>query len=196
MAADNLQTLRKNAADGIYPPDALPNWVHPTSAGRARHHRRLSGAIVADGVVAGLIGSAVIAMLFAVLGLATGRGALHVPGVLAGALFAGDGGPAGASPILGYTVLHALVLTAIGIVTAAFARLAGAAQQGWYLGAVGLLFIVGHIVALPLWFGDAVQATLSPWLVSAGTTTGIVAMCAYLWWRNPSIAAAAHEPDE
>jgi hypothetical protein len=197
MVADNLQAVRKNAARGIYPPDDMPNWVHPSSAGRARHHRRLFGAIVADGVVAGLMGAAVIAALFAVLGLATGRGALHVPAVLGAALFAGGGSEAAApSPVLGYSVLHALVLMAIGIVMAAFARLAGAAQQGWYLGVVGLLFIAGHIVALPIWFGDAVQATLSPWLVSAGTTAGVVVISAYLWWRNPAIATAAREPDE
>jgi hypothetical protein len=41
-----------------------------------------------------------------------------------------------------------------------------------------------------------VSAVLPLWRVAAATGVGILAMCIFLWWRIPEIAAAMHEPDE
>jgi hypothetical protein len=188
----SLDTATRRAAVN---PDELPGWVHPSSAGRARHHRRLLAAIVRDGVLAGVLGAALIAGFFALMSLFAGRSPLHVAALLGSALFPqATWAPAGSA--LAYTAVHTAVLVAIGIMISGLARVAAGTLQGWYVAVLGLLFLAGHIVALPIWFGDAVAAQLPLWLVNVVTGLGMLGMCAYLWWRNPGIAAVMHEPDE
>jgi uncharacterized membrane protein len=82
------------------------------------------------------------------------------------------------------------------VMLAGLARAAAATLQGWYIAVLGLLFVAAHVIALPIWFSDDVSAALPLWRVAAATGVGMLAMCMFLWWRTPGIAAGMHEPDE
>jgi hypothetical protein len=176
--------------------ETVYGWEHPSAVGRARHHRQLLAEILMDGALAGVLGSAVIAALLAASSLLAGQSAFHIAAILGSTIF-GQPATAGASaPVLAYTAAHTAALILIGVMLGGLARLAAATLQGWYVAALGLLFVAAHIVALPIWFGADVSAVLPLWRVAAATGVGILAMCLYLWWRIPEIAAAMHEPDE
>jgi hypothetical protein len=176
--------------------EVVYGWEHPSAAGRARHHRELLAEIVKDGALAGVLGSAVIAALLAASSLLAGRSAFHIAAILGSTMFGQSAAAGATAPVLAYTAAHTAALILIGVMLAGLARLAASTLQGWYVAALGLLFVAAHIVALPIWFGDEVSAVLPLWRVAAATGVGILAMCIFLWWRIPEIAAAMHEPDE
>jgi hypothetical protein len=178
--------------------DAGPvyGWEHPSSAGRARHHRRLAAAIGRDGALAGLIGSAVITALLAVSSLLAGRPAFHIAGILGTTILGQHATAESGAPVLAWTAAHTAVLILIGVMLAGLARVAAATLQGWYVAVLGLLFVAAHVIALPIWFSDDVSAALPLWRVAAATGVGMLAMGMFLWWRTPDIAAGMHEPDE
>ena len=78
-------------------------------------------SILREGVVAGLIGAAVVALWFLVFDIARGRPFL-TPGLLGAAVFRGVTNPAGVEPtfgnVLGYTIVHGLAFVAFGVVAA------------------------------------------------------------------------------
>ena len=78
-------------------------------------------SVLREGIVAGRIGAAVVAIWFFVFDLLRGRPFL-TPTLLGSFVFFGVNTPAGlapsAGPILGYTVLHGLAFVAFGIVAA------------------------------------------------------------------------------
>src|SRR5262245_38672545 len=78
-------------------------------------------SVLREGIVAGLIGAAVVALWFFVFDLARGTPFL-TPTLLGSMVFFGVKTPVGLDPalgpILGYTVLHGLAFIAFGIVAA------------------------------------------------------------------------------
>ena len=78
-------------------------------------------SVLREGIVAGLIGAAVVALWFFVFDLLRGRPFL-TPTLLGSFVFFGVNTPAGLDPalgpILGYTVLHGLAFVAFGVVAA------------------------------------------------------------------------------
>jgi hypothetical protein len=169
-------------------PDIPPRW-----------HWKRTKRVLRDGFFAGLLGYASLALFFAVVSLMNGRSPFHVAGVLASALFGtppDQAGSVGAGPILAYNAFHLLVLIIAGLILAMLGRLAARALQGWYLALHVVIFGVGHILALPIWFNDNVRAALPIWLVVIGTVLAAAMMGAYLWFANPDIRKAMHEPDE
>jgi len=78
-------------------------------------------SVLRDGIVAGVIGAAVVALWFLVLDIARGKPFL-TPALLGAAVFYGITTPVGltitAGPLIGYTLLHVLAFVAFGIVAA------------------------------------------------------------------------------
>src|SRR6185436_6465362 len=78
-------------------------------------------SILREGIVAGLIGAAVVAVWFLVFDIARGQPFL-TPGLLGAAVFHGVTDPAGLKPtfgnVLGYTIIHGLAFVAFGVVAA------------------------------------------------------------------------------
>ncbi len=124
----------------------------------------LDRRVFREGVVAGLIGAAVVAVWFLIFDLSAGR-PLRTPALLGAAVFQGLRDPQGlhvtAGPVIGYTILHVLAFVAFGILCAilvaaadrepvlllAFVALYGVFQI-FFLGLVGLLaqFLLGAIL--------------------------------------------------
>src|ERR1044071_1169507 len=118
-------------------------------------------SVLREGIVAGLIGAAVVAVWFFVFDLLRGRPFI-TPTLLGSFVFFGINTPVGLEPapgpILRYTVLHGLVFIAFVILFAAF--------EVFFFGVLSVL-------------GRAMQAALVWWSVLIGNLLASVAM---LWF--------------
>jgi hypothetical protein len=139
-------------------------------------------SVVREGVVAGLIGAAVVAVWFLVFDLAHGHPFL-TPTLLGSFVFFGVHTPTGLEPalgpILGYTVLHGLAFIAFGIVAATMMAMSER-EPTLFVGFVILfacfeVFFFGVLSVL----GRAAQATLVWWAVLVGNLLASIAM---LWF--------------
>lgn len=146
---------------------------------------------VGEGVMAGLIGAAVVAGWFLVLDLIIGR-LLFTPAALGSALFLGVETPEAVQitvgTVLGYTVIHVGVFLLAGIAFATAVRHAEqqtAVLMGVMLFAVATVtFAVGAMAILASW----VLAELTWWGIAIGNLLAAAAMAAFLWMRHPRLA--------
>lgn len=152
-----------------------------------------------EGILAGLIGAAMVAVWFLVLDLVVGR-LFFTPAALGSALFYGVEGTAAvrvtAATVLGYSLVHVAVFLVIGVV---FAGLAAQAEaQRSFLMAIVLLFVtsltlsIGLMAILASW----VLAALTWWGIATGNLLAAVAMGVYLWKRHPQLAHDMPEAEE
>lgn len=143
---------------------------------------RAGAPILREGVVAGLLGAAVVALWFLAFDLARGT-PLLTPSLLGSALFYGVNTPSGLEPtagvILGYTIVHGLAFVAFGIVAAAV--LAASEQEPSLVIAVVILFacfetfFLGVVSVL----GASVMGALVWWAILVGN---FLAAAAMLWY--------------
>jgi len=139
-------------------------------------------SVVREGIVAGLIGAAVVAVWFFVFDLLRGRPFL-TPTLLGSLVFFGVKTPTGLDPalgpILGYTVLHGLAFIAFGVVAATMMAMSER-EPTLFVGFVILfacfeVFFFGVLSVL----GRAVEAALVWWAVLVGNLLASIAM---LWY--------------
>ena len=141
-------------------------------------------SVVREGIVAGLIGAAVVALWFFVFDLMRGKPFL-TPTLLGSMVFFGVKTPVGLDPalgpILGYTILHGLAFIAFGIVAATMMAMSER-EPALFIGFVILfacfeVFFFGLLSVL----GRAAQATLVWWSVLIGNLLASVAMIWYFF---------------
>jgi len=141
-------------------------------------------SVLREGIVAGLIGAAVVALWFFVFDLLRGRPFL-TPTLLGSFVFFGVNTPVGLEPapgpILGYTVLHGLAFVAFGIVAATMMAMSER-EPALFIAFVILfaafeVFFFGVLSVL----GRAIQAALVWWAVLIGNLLASVAMLWYLF---------------
>jgi hypothetical protein len=149
--------------------------------------------------VAGLIGYLTVAVLFAVVNLASGRGLFHTATLLGSALFFGareaGGAVAGPGPIIAYNGLHILVSLVIGLGAAWLIFQAERNRPLWYV--VLVIFLAGFIYSVALVGVLAVElvALLSwPAILVANVAAGITAG-GYLWRRHASLLGGSAQED-
>jgi hypothetical protein len=148
-------------------------------------------SIVREGVVAGLIGAAIVAAWFLVLDAVVGR-LFFTPAALGSALFLGAEGVAAvritAGPVLGYTVVHLAAFMMVGVLFAAAAVKAEAHRS--VLMAIVLFFVasltlvVGLMAIVATW----ILVALTWWAIAIGNLLAAVAMAMYLRSRHPALA--------
>jgi len=136
-------------------------------------------SVVREGIVAGLIGAAVVAIWFFVFDLMRGKPFL-TPTLLGSMVFFGVKTPVGLEPalgpIVGYTILHGLAFIAFGIVAATMMAMSER-EPALFIGFVILfacfeVFFFGMLSVL----GRAAQAALVWWSVLIGNLLASVAM--------------------
>ena len=139
-------------------------------------------SVLREGIVAGLVGAAVVALWFFVFDLLRGRPFL-TPTLLGSFVFFGVNTPVGMQPalgpILGYTVLHGLAFVAFGIVAATMMAMSER-EPALFVAFVVLfaafeVFFFGVLSVL----GQGIQAALVWWSVLVGN---LLASLAMLWF--------------
>lgn len=146
-----------------------------------------------DGIVAGVIGAATIAIWFLFLDTINGR-PLYTPNVLGTALFRRGEGlasldslPISFEMVLMYTWVHGLMFAVIGGVVS---RLLQLAERNPNLGfGILLLFVVfefGFLMVATL-FEERILRALSWPAILLGNLLAAVAMAGYFWRRHPNL---------
>jgi len=138
---------------------------------------------IREGVIAGLIGAAVVAVWFLIYDAASGR-PFRTPALLGAATFEGlqsaKAVPTAVALVLPYTVLHGVVFAMIGVL---IAYLIGSAQRE--PSRVLMLFIVVmcfeiFFLAVVTWFAHPVLDELQWWTILVANGLAAFGMLAYL----------------
>jgi hypothetical protein len=146
-----------------------------------------------EGVVAGLIGAATIALWFLIIDTINGR-PLYTPTVLGTALFKGSAGLASPETlavsfemVLMFTWVHGLVFIIIGGLAS---RLLGIAEHNPNIGfGILLLFVVFEFgfVAVSMAFAEGVLRALTWQAVLVGNLLAAATMAGYFWRHHPRL---------
>jgi hypothetical protein len=156
-------------------------------------------ATLMEGVIAGVIGAAVLAAWFLVLDLVVGR-LFFTPAALGSALFLGAEGAAAVqitvATVLGFTLVHLVLFMIAGIIFAAAA--AGAEVQRGLLMAIVLFFVASLtlVVGLMALVASWILVELTWWGIAIGNLLAAAAMASYLWKRHPRLAADLPHAEE
>jgi hypothetical protein len=151
----------------------------------------LEGRIVREGVAAGLIGAAAVAMLILVFDVAGGA-PLQSPAILGSVILKGVRDPTlvtvSAGPILGYTVLHGLGFIAVGLIAALLVAMAE--REPAMVMALLIFFAAFEVffLALIAFWALPVLGVLAWWEILAGNLVASAAMLYYFHRRHPGLA--------
>lgn len=173
MAAQ--ESLTSQAAAGVRSRDEVPT------------------AVYAEGLLAGIVGAATIALWFLLVDLVRGQ-PFFTPTVLGTALFRGGEGldapqtlAVDFEMVLTFTWVHVLAFLVIGV---AAARLLGLAEQNPSYGfGIVLLFVIfefGFLLACSVFAEQVLQAVAWP-AVLIGNLIAAAAMASVFWWRHPRL---------
>lgn len=151
---------------------------------------RPGAPIVREGIVAGVIGAAVVALWFLLFDIGRGR-PLLTPALLGAAVFKGVNTPIGLeivpSLVVGYTVLHVLAFIAFGIIAAGV--IAAADREPSLVVAVVVLFVCfeAFFLGVVSVLGRAVTDALSWWGILAANFLAAGAMLWYFLLRHRAL---------
>jgi hypothetical protein len=154
--------------------------------------------IVREGLMAGVVGAAVVAFWFLVVDSALGR-PLFTPGALGSALFLGasdvDAIQVTVWTVLGYSLVHVIAFAVLGMVASAIAWEAER-TPALILGAL-LLFVAFEAFFLGLLavVAEFLLGPLAWWTIAVGNVLAVIAMGFYLWKKHPALKEAlARDP--
>jgi hypothetical protein len=150
-------------------------------------------SVYGEGIVAGLLGAATVALWFLVIDTINGH-PLYTPTVLGTAVFRGGAGlehpetlPVSFEMVLLFTWVHALVFAAVGGIAA---RLLAFAEHTANVGfGIVLLFVIFEFgfVAVTMIFAENVLRSLAWPAVLVGNLLAAAVMGAYFWRRHPNL---------
>jgi len=148
--------------------------------------RETAKTTLVEGLVAGLIGYASVAIVFLVANLMAGRPALFTAEVLGSAILNGNGGP---GAVLAFNGLHMVASLVIGMAAAWLLYETALRPRFWF--AVLFLFVAGFILSTVVAGVFAVELTgAAPWWTVL-TANGVAALLAggYLWSQHPGLGS-------
>jgi len=147
-------------------------------------------SVLREGIVAGLIGAAVVAAWFFAYDFARGQ-PFATPGLLGAFVFYGIRTPVGVvpalGPILGYTVLHGLAFIAFGVIAASLMAMSEREPE-LFIGFI-ILFACfeAFFFAMVQVFGLSKAGELTWWSVLVGNLLASVAMLWYFFFAHRSL---------
>ena len=168
--------------------------------------KRSTEKIWIDGLIAGMIGYAVLALFFAVSNALAGRSPFFTAAVLGEAMFYGlrdvNAVTLAPGPIIAYNGIHLVVFLLIGFGVAwTVNQLERHPDLSYFAFVLAFAGFLGSY-ALALIFGGPIAVAL-PWQLVAGANfTAGMAMATYLWWTHPLLRSElqtggeATEPEE
>ncbi len=153
--------------------------------------------VVRDGIIAGLLGAAAVALWFLVFDASRGR-LFETPGLLAAVLFHGASGselPVITWPlVVQYSVAHAIAFTLFGI--AAAALIAAAEREAGLVIALFIFFGGFEVfsIALVMFHGPTLMANISWWSLLVGNLLASGAMLGYFFFGHHALGRALLGP--
>ncbi len=154
--------------------------------------RQSKGRIVADGVMAGLLGGLIIALWFLIFDAASGH-PLQTPALLAAALLHGARTPVTLTApawtlVAEYTVAHFAVFAVLGAIGALL--IDGAESHPELFGTLLIFTIAFEVffIALVMLAGPAASAAMPWWKIIVGNLMATAGMLGFFLWRQPSLA--------
>jgi len=153
--------------------------------------------IIIDGIIAGLLGAAAVALWFLVFDASRGR-AFETPALLAAVLLHGASGADVPvitwSLVAQYSVLHVIAFALFGIAAAA---LIAAAEREAGLVIALVIFFAGFevfFIALVMFHGPALMANLSWWSILVANLLASGAMLAHFFFGHQALGRALLGP--
>jgi hypothetical protein len=147
-------------------------------------------AVVREGVVAGLLGAAGVAIWFLIVDTIGGR-PFYTPSMLGAALlsvFGNPGSEGAVTHVIVYTLFHGAAFIAVGLVLAFFVH--EAEREPEVLAALIILFILfelGVYIATALLAEFNEFGRLAWYQVAVGNAIATLAMGTYMWRRHPKL---------
>jgi hypothetical protein len=147
--------------------------------------------IVREGIIAGLIGAAAVALLILVFDIASGA-PFQSPAILGSAILKGIRDPnlatVSAGTVLGYTIIHGLGFIAVGLIAAYL--VASAEREPAMVLALLIFFAAFEVffLALIAFWALPVLGVLAWWEILAGNLVASAAMLYYFHRCHPGLA--------
>jgi len=145
--------------------------------------------LVTQGVLAGLIGYATLAMIVAAFDAARGRSPFHSAAVLGAFLFYNIDVPSQVQVlpayVLAYNGAHLLVFLLMGLIGTALATVADRGRHLWFLSLFFFFFVAFHAIGALQGVTMNVRSELSATVIWIAGVSAAVAMGAYLSGVHP-----------
>ncbi len=157
---------------------------------------RTGGRVLLDGLVAGVLGYAAVALVFAVADLALGRALFTTPAAIGGVLFYGVRDPAAvlvsAGPVAAANGVHLLASVGLGMLAALVMAQTERHPQLFYLAfALVVMFFVASLMVLS---APSIFVRAAPPLIAlVANLAGGLAAVGYLWRVHPRLRAEVDE---
>ena len=150
-----------------------------------------------EGVIAGLIGAALVAVWFLIYDAARGR-PFRTPSLLGAATFEGvkdpSAIPTAAHLILPYTVLHGVVFAMVGVLIAYLIVTVQREPSRVLMLFIGLMCFEIAFLAVVSWLAHPVLNELAWWAILAGNALAAFGMLAYLVLGHRALGRALLSP--
>ena len=147
-------------------------------------------ATLLQGVLAGLIGYATLALLVGIIDIALGHSFFFTAALLGEHLFYGLSDPARVvvwpGAVFAYNGLHLLAFLIIGTVAAWLALMSEKGPELWYLAAILFLFVFLHAFGAILFLTEDIRAAIPAWVIVLPTIASAIAMGGYLLTVRPA----------
>jgi hypothetical protein len=153
-------------------------------------HHLSRNQVIREGVVAGLIGAAVVALWFLVLDSVSGR-PLFTPGALGSAIFFGtasvDNVTITPSTVIGYSLFHLAAFLFVGVVASALVTQAEKFPPLVFGLIIFFVVFETFIVSMTALLGAWLMQELAWWSVLVGNFLAAASMGMYLWHVHPKL---------
>lgn len=153
--------------------------------------------VLAQGLIAGVIGYATVALYFAIANAFAGRPILHTAALLGHRLL---GRPVMSDlvviepqAVLVYNGLHLVVFLGVGLIAAWLVAEIERYPQLWYFGLFLVLFVFFHVTGFVMAFVAPVSDTVSMGSALAVGVLAVLTMSAFLIKVNPELGARVRE---
>ena len=144
-----------------------------------------------QGLMTGFIGYATIALSVGLADVLQGRSFFFTVSLLGGWLFYGQYDPAKVliwpGFVFAYNGLHFVVFMSFGLLAAWLTSLSDRGPLYWYGTLVVYLFVFVHLLAAVVFMTEPMRSAISMAQILIPSLLAVVAMSAYLLWRNPQL---------
>lgn len=150
--------------------------------------------VLRQGAVAGLMGYAVVAFVFALTNVVEGRSPFYTAAVLGATLIYGVSDPTTVTVMPAYVFafngLHLVTFLGFGVIGAWLVALAGKGAQLWYVALFFWMLVAAHMIGVAQVLAIPLESILPAAAVWGAGVMASVVMGIYLFRANPGLRLA------